>query len=252
MLFEYGRLPLVEISRRTQLSQKIVKQTLVVLIQQHLVLHYTQREGIRDVAYYENNGKQIYHLLHAGRVIQWIADRYDADTALLIQNLLQFGHAKVGDFLSAFNRTSKAPSGAGFPGPGGKAPFFSLSAAKSRITELYKARILVQVKEYMMMPKADVMNELRAKGRREMKSQGRTDEVKIQKDVEKDLEESYKKLINDESALSTGIKRKAPESPAPEVKRGVKRQKASAKTYNVVAAEGENSTLDVWIRYTIS
>lgn len=74
-----GRQPFHQLLRNAKLPDKTVRETLVVLIQQHLIQHHTQKDGAREVTYYESNWSQIYHLLHAGRAIRWVEERYGAD-----------------------------------------------------------------------------------------------------------------------------------------------------------------------------
>lgn len=53
-----------------------MKQTLVVLIQLHLVAHYTHRENHRQEVYYECAWAQVYELVHAGRMIATAEERF--------------------------------------------------------------------------------------------------------------------------------------------------------------------------------
>lgn len=79
VLLEYGRMPIPHLVRKVKLPEKIVRQTLVVLIQQHLVRFYTHFDGGSDMVYYECDWMQIYELLHAGKIIRVVEDRFGAD-----------------------------------------------------------------------------------------------------------------------------------------------------------------------------
>lgn len=87
VLLELGRLSAAQLVRQLRLPEKIVKQTLVVLIQQHLVVHYLHSEGGHEVAYYECEWTQAYELLRAGRIIRTVEGRFGNDVSILVQNL---------------------------------------------------------------------------------------------------------------------------------------------------------------------
>lgn len=104
-LAQHGRTPLHVLFQLVALSAKHVRHGLTVLVQQHLVLHITPQE--ENVTYYEVDWEGAYNLLRSGKIIALVEDRYGLAVAQVISNLLQLGHAKVGDLEDAYKFTPK-------------------------------------------------------------------------------------------------------------------------------------------------
>lgn len=79
-----------------------------MLIQQHLVLHFTP-EG-DDTTWYEVDWSNAYNLMRSGKVINVVKERYGEGAGQLVENLLQLGHARVGDLTDAYKFDSQ-PNG---------------------------------------------------------------------------------------------------------------------------------------------
>ena len=77
----------------------------MVLIQQHLALHYTSE--IDGVTYYEANWQHAYDLVRSGKIIKFVEDRFGEKAGGIISNLLLLGHTKVNDLSDAYGVTNK-------------------------------------------------------------------------------------------------------------------------------------------------
>lgn len=83
VLLELGRLSVPQLVRQLKLPEKIVKQTLAVLIQQHLVVHFSHLETGQEVVYYECEWIQVYELLRAGRIIRVVEERFGSNVFIM-------------------------------------------------------------------------------------------------------------------------------------------------------------------------
>ncbi|RPA81248.1 hypothetical protein BJ508DRAFT_414900 [Ascobolus immersus RN42] len=225
VLLQFGRLPLPLIVRYSKLPEKIVKQTLVVLIQQHLVCHALQKEGQRMVTYYECDWLRMYYLLESGRIIQVTEERYGEEGASIINNFLQLGHARVSDFLAAYG-TSTLRQARVNGAVNENLKIAAINTLKAKLGELYKARFLVQVKEQHMRPHTDLVNDIKADLRRQFSKETAV-ESRLNKLILEHLPQRLRDIeVGDVSPMS-GMKRKG--GGAPEIQiRPIKRQKKAA------------------------
>ncbi|KAF2840393.1 hypothetical protein M501DRAFT_991397 [Patellaria atrata CBS 101060] len=102
-LVRVGRLTLGNVAHHSGLSARQVKHGLVVLIQQHLVLHSTQD----SVTHYEANVQQAYALVRSGKIIKLVEDRFGEAAGGIVSNLLLLGHARVKDLAEAYGVSKK-------------------------------------------------------------------------------------------------------------------------------------------------
>ncbi|KAA8913219.1 RNA polymerase III subunit RPC82-domain-containing protein [Sphaerosporella brunnea] len=212
ILLERGRLPLGQICQHTQLPSKTVKQTLVVLIQQHLVVHFTHIEGGSPVTYYECNWAQAYELLHAGRIIRVTEERFGSDGALIASNMLQLGHARVSDFLAAYGistkKARKARDAESTAAIEADAPITSVETLKEVMMNMLKERFLVEVKQHHMQSKTDVENNVRAELVQKLRK-NHTSELKLMKEVNSLVKAKLKEMEIGDVSEKSGLKRKA-------------------------------------------
>lgn len=226
ILLQLGRLPIPQICHHIKLNPKIVKQTLVVLVQQHLVTHYTHVENHRDVVYYECEWMQVYELLHAGRIIRAMETRFGSDGALIISNMLQLGHARVSDFIAASGTSTKTavkaskklaePSTAAAAANGAisaqiktDTPISSVESLKSVMAEMLQARFLIPVQDYHMHPSTDIINTMRAQLTAQLRGTGGFSvETKLSKEVEKQMVVKLAEMADGDTAEHAGMKRK--------------------------------------------
>lgn len=166
-----GRLSLQALARFTDLPTRHLKHSLVILIQQHLVLHYSSEE--EDITYYEANLAQAYALVRFGKIIKLVEDRYGESGAGIISNLLALGHARVDDLADAYgvygkkrarpNAPDHQPNG-GVVSNGANADtsnmhIQSLNQLHQQLNELLESGFIATVQEKHFMPQADIQNE---------------------------------------------------------------------------------------------
>src|SRR4051812_37721297 len=89
-LVRHGRLPLPLLVQHSGLSARHLKHGLVVLIQQHLALHYTSEDD--GITYYEADWRNAYNLVRAGKIITMVEDRFGESAGGIVSNLLLLGH----------------------------------------------------------------------------------------------------------------------------------------------------------------
>ena len=75
----------------------------MVLIQQHLVLHYTFLED--GLAYYEADWEAAYDLIRSGKIVTLAEMRFGQTSGELVSNLLLQGHTRIGDLVEAYTDT---------------------------------------------------------------------------------------------------------------------------------------------------
>ncbi|KAI5787118.1 RNA polymerase III subunit RPC82-domain-containing protein, partial [Geopyxis carbonaria] len=235
VLFQQGRLPLPHICRHAKLPEKTVKQTLVVLIQQHLVLHFTHLENGREETYYECDWKQAYGLVRTGRIIRLMEDRFGNDGATIASNLLQLGHARVGDFLAAYGistskakgKPSKNAKTAPLPAPDqsvieADAPITSVEDLKTVMADMLRGRFLVEVQQHHMHPRTDLENGVRAELTKQLRGNF-SSELKLNKEVSAQVRKRLGEMFESDPGENAGMKRKA----EPAGGRAKKRKKVS-------------------------
>lgn len=97
-LISYGRLSAKELSTRSKLSPKLVKTTLVSLIQLNCI-YYWNDVASKTVFYsFNETGTQV--LLHAGDIINHIRTLMGDEAAEIVQNLIENGNMTVKDYMS--------------------------------------------------------------------------------------------------------------------------------------------------------
>lgn len=96
-LISYGRLTAREISTRAKLPIKIVKSSLVSLIQMNCI-YYWKEDNSKQV-FYSFNESGLLTFLHSGDILHHIKTTYGEDSAEIIQNILLNGHVKIEDYL---------------------------------------------------------------------------------------------------------------------------------------------------------
>lgn len=163
LLCQFGRLSLVDLKRHSKLPERILKQTLVVLVQQHLVVHYTFHEGNRDVTYYDCAWEQAYQLVHSGRIIRTAEERYGDNGAMIVSNMLELGHARVSDFLAAYGKVEKKSRGKEAEKTNGNAApeVMSVGTLRELMGKMLEDRFLIQVHKHHMHPITDTENAMR-------------------------------------------------------------------------------------------
>ena len=205
----------------------------MVLIQLHLVVHFTHKEGHRDEVYYECAWLQIYELLHAGKMIAMVEERFGSDGAYIISNMMQMGHVRVSDFLagSGLSNTPKdTPTNCTANGiaDSSKSAPPTLANLKAVMGDLLKSRYLIQVQEFHMHPETDVINDVRAKITKQIKeSHGAMSDLKLKKLVDGQLKAKLREMAVGDTSEHSGMKKRMATVEATTSKRPSKRAKLS-------------------------
>ncbi|CAK7894955.1 DNA-directed RNA polymerase III subunit RPC3 [[Candida] anglica] len=100
-LISHGRLTCHELSTRCKLPIKTVKSALVSLIQLNCIYYWKDSSsGKNGVVHYSLNERGLLVFVHSGDIINYIDTKYGAESAEIIQNVIQMGHVRVQDYLS--------------------------------------------------------------------------------------------------------------------------------------------------------
>lgn len=94
-LISHGKLTAKDLAKKTQISLKKVKTSLVSLIQLRCVLFWKEGEKV-DYCFCETG---VMTMIHSGQIINHIKEEYGQDSAVLMQNLLQLGHVTAGELV---------------------------------------------------------------------------------------------------------------------------------------------------------
>lgn len=97
-LISYGRLTAKELSKRSKLPLKLVKTSLVSLIQMNCIYYW--KEDNSRVVHYSFNEEGLFVLLHSGDIIHYITLKYGEKSAEIVQNVIENGHMKIEDYIS--------------------------------------------------------------------------------------------------------------------------------------------------------
>ncbi|KAL1958358.1 hypothetical protein VTO42DRAFT_4675 [Malbranchea cinnamomea] len=94
-LLHHGRQPLPRIAHSTHLTPRQVRYGLAVLIQQHLVFHFTSLDD--GITYYEADWRNAYALVRSGKIIQLVEERLGPYAAKVVSAILYLGHVRISD-----------------------------------------------------------------------------------------------------------------------------------------------------------
>ncbi len=97
------------LAQKAQLPMRQLKHGLAVLIQQHLVLHYTSPDD--DTTYYEADWQAAYALVRSGKIIALAESSFGPAAGELVSNLLLQGHTTIGDLTKAYSAAAAAAAG---------------------------------------------------------------------------------------------------------------------------------------------
>lgn len=151
--------------------------------------------------------------------------------------MLQLGHAKVSDFISAYgiskqttkgqakrgDSTATGTNGTTVPAIENDDLISSVESLKSVMADMLKDRFLVQVQEHHMHPRTDTINTMRARMTAQLRKNF-TVETRLAKEVDRQIQIKLAEMDDGDTGDHTGMKRKA----VPTLKgRLKKRQKVS-------------------------
>lgn len=109
-LFLYGRLSFTDLLHHIDLTPYQLRHSLAVLVQEHFVFWYKPDEGAETQ--YEADPLVCYSLIRLGKHESIVDDRFGALASKIVAQLLQLGHAKVGELvLICKDQSCEAPKG---------------------------------------------------------------------------------------------------------------------------------------------
>ncbi|KAI5358000.1 Putative RNA polymerase III Rpc82, C -terminal, winged helix-like DNA-binding domain superfamily [Septoria linicola] len=111
ILAQKGRHTVFELRRELpHITLRQMRQALVTLLQQHIILYHQVDDG---PTYYHADWRNPARSIRAALIAVLVAERHGDGAAKIVTNLLQLGHARVGDLAQAFDftPTSKRDSG---------------------------------------------------------------------------------------------------------------------------------------------
>lgn len=197
MLLLYGRLEAATISRRAEVSPRLTRQSLAVMIQHNFVQFTQVSEGAGDRVFYVCNWKEVMTLLQTGSVMLWASKEVSAEAAALVKYVSIYGKAKAGDVTSAFNPVSTASDASS------KAPAF-----EDVLLQLVQKKILRVSHLHEAKPLEDFKQSIRDEEILARKT-AQIPETRKAKEVEEHLNRRLQALQAIADSPDTGLKRKA-------------------------------------------
>lgn len=168
-LADNGRLPRQRLQQFLEVSGRQLKHALVVLIQQHIILHFTTD---LNITYYQVDWRNTYGLARSHRVVCLVEDRYGEGASKIMANILQLGHAQVGDLAHALDLSSDSEQDVGNENRDTQAngdtkakgnheiKITTVGEFHQTLRALLRAGILVKMSQRDYMPAADLQAEL--------------------------------------------------------------------------------------------
>ncbi|CAL3966946.1 unnamed protein product [Diplocarpon coronariae] len=177
VLLRRGRLASRHISNHTKISPRAVRHGLTVLIQQGLVFHNLDTDGI---TFYEANHDAAYGLARSGKILQSVESRFGSFARDVMQNLFLMGHTKISDLADVYesmpaqlsspalqpntvhpNAKGKTNGHTGTNGVNGQAKEHSSTGSLHMVlAQLLEAGIIEPVVESMLRSPTDLYNKI--------------------------------------------------------------------------------------------
>jgi DNA-directed RNA polymerase III subunit RPC3 len=108
VLVRFGRQTMAELTRHSYLSKHQIGRGLVVLTQQNLVFHSPSTE---TTVFYDISWQQSYALVRLGKIVHFVAQRFDDKSANVVSNLLTLGPTSLADLREAYDASSHEEGG---------------------------------------------------------------------------------------------------------------------------------------------
>ncbi|CAK1361286.1 unnamed protein product [Cercospora beticola] len=154
-----------------------MRQALVVLLQQHIVLYHQLEDG---PTYYHADWRNPARSIRASLITALAAERYGDGAAKIVSNLVELGHARVGDLAQAFDFAPASKRDSGYESCNGYAngavkvngtsdahkvagdKVATVGQFHNTLRTLLKAGILVKRGKQAYMPAADLQAQIEA------------------------------------------------------------------------------------------
>ncbi|KAK3719733.1 RNA polymerase III subunit C82 [Vermiconidia calcicola] len=111
ILADHGRLHLPALHQLTRIPLRRLKNAVALLLQHHILYYHASYD--EEPTYFQVNWDAAYAIIRTRKIAKLIADREGEAAGRLVSNILQLGHASVGDLLDEYGLTpdSKRDSG---------------------------------------------------------------------------------------------------------------------------------------------
>ena len=103
-LADHGRLSLIALRRLTGINIRRLQSGLTTLTQHHIVLHYAADED--EPTFFQVDWYAAYVLVRSRKMTTLVRDREGEAAGQIVANILQLGHASVGDLVDEQDLTS--------------------------------------------------------------------------------------------------------------------------------------------------
>ncbi|KAK0344000.1 RNA polymerase III subunit C82 [Friedmanniomyces endolithicus] len=175
-LAEHGRLSAPTLAAHANIPLVRTYTGLATLLEEQLVLHHAAEEDAPT--YYSVSWRNAYNLVRHINVVSLVTERHGEAAGQVVKNILQLGHARVGDLTDAYNLAPGSKRDSGVETGANHVPEAVMvnGAAKSQATSnqrvtsaselhsilrtLLRFGILVKVGTRTLMPIADLQEQL--------------------------------------------------------------------------------------------
>ncbi|KAF2771609.1 hypothetical protein EJ03DRAFT_388087 [Teratosphaeria nubilosa] len=178
-LAQHGRLSLPALAERSKTPTRRLRQSLSTLLEEQMVSCYTA--DANAPSFYSVNWRAAYSLARHINIVQVVAERYGDGAGQIINNILQLGHARVGDLVDAYDLTPASKGGSGIHKsadhqaeqgmvngigktsthkPAHNQHINTVSEFHSTMRQLLKAGILAKVGSRALMASADIQEQI--------------------------------------------------------------------------------------------
>lgn len=185
-----------------------------MLIQYHLVFHSTNNDG---QSFYDVDWEGAYNIMRAGKIVQIVEERFGQGAGQAVSNLLQFGHARIGDLEDAYKFDSRAPApveehtnGANGLHKSQNKTITNRTQLHSVLYQLLKSGFIVKVQRRTFFTPADATNEAEVIVKREQFPDGKVTGPKASAIFASAVNSLKRKWRDEADDTTAGVKRSAP------------------------------------------
>lgn len=157
ILLERGRLTASGIGHMCNLPLATVQRTLIALIQNRFVQHWTEK---KSSVYYTAHWPKIYAILWTGQMLAIMNETGDAATSEVVKNLHIYGHMRIKDFVEAYSGAEEQQN------------------VQDALVRLLKDRMLAPTFEFDFHPMEDIYGQFYSKRMQDMATEKKAESAK--------------------------------------------------------------------------
>lgn len=186
------------VSRKAEISPKLTRQSLVVLIQHNLAQFTTSNENGTERTYYVCNAEEILRFLCIGKIMYWAAQEISPEAAAIVKYVAIYGKVKAAELGNVFDPR----------GTSNNSEDASL-AFQSMLVQLVQRKILRISSLHDSKPLDDFKQLIRDEELQAMSALTMPETKKV-KEAEERLHRRLTELEDESNRVDSGLKRKAP------------------------------------------